>query len=258
MPTITVHTIVKNEENFIWYAVKSVIDYVDKIIVFDTGSRDNTVRIIQDLVKEYPLKIIFDEKGTCDKKRHTQLRQEMLALTSTDWFMILDGDEVWTDKGMKEVLHIISENSLVECVVAPFHLCVGDVFHETIRNGGFDVLGRRGHHSPRVFKICNGIKWGGDYELDLLYNSKNEVFYNKENTYFLINKYWHLTHLPRSSKDQDDYSSGGTRREKTRNTYLFIGRKINEEVPKVFCDFFHKLNFISSLLNFIMLIRRKL
>lgn len=38
MTTIWAHTIVKNEERFIWYSVMSVINHVDKILIWDTGS----------------------------------------------------------------------------------------------------------------------------------------------------------------------------------------------------------------------------
>ena len=47
---IWAHTLVMNEDRFIWYAVMSVIDYVDKILIFDTGSTDGTVRIIKGIV----------------------------------------------------------------------------------------------------------------------------------------------------------------------------------------------------------------
>ena len=44
---ITVHTLVKNEERWIWYALKSVLPFVDQIIVWDTGSTDKTTAIIR-------------------------------------------------------------------------------------------------------------------------------------------------------------------------------------------------------------------
>ena len=35
---LTVHMVVKNEDRFIWYALNSVLPYVDKVIIFYTGS----------------------------------------------------------------------------------------------------------------------------------------------------------------------------------------------------------------------------
>ena len=59
-PNLTVQMIVKNEDQWIWYAIASVIDYASKLIIFDTGSRDKTVEIIKSFKSS---KIIFKQKG---------------------------------------------------------------------------------------------------------------------------------------------------------------------------------------------------
>lgn len=256
MQTITAHSLVKNEENFIWYSIKSIIDYVDHIIVYDTGSTDGTVEIIKGLAKEYPKKIIFEEKGKCDKKRHTELRQEMLDRTTTGWFMILDGDEVWTKRGMEEAIGIINSNKKVECLIAPFYLCVGNIYHKYYKNGDFEIFGKKGFFSPRFVKK-NNVSWGGDYGADTLYNKQREFFFNEENSIFLKNKYWHLTHLERSSKDSKDYSSGENRAGKRRLTHFLIGKKIDDNIPEIFGQNFGEMGFIRSFFNFLALFKVK-
>ncbi len=252
MATLAAHCIVKNEENFVGYAIKSVIDYVDKIIVFDTGSTDGTIEIIKGLARQYPDKIIFEAKGECDKKRHTELRQEMINRTSEEWFMILDGDEVWTDDGMKEALNAIESNSSIECIIAPFYLCVGDVYHYSWR-GKFEILGRKIHATPRWFKLKSLPYWSGEYGRDSVYKSNGGLFFNISNSYFLKHRFWHLTHLERSSVGKDVYTSGGTREGKSRKTYFIIGKKISEKLPKVFGDNFKPLSYGSSISNFFIL-----
>jgi hypothetical protein len=42
-----------------------------------------------------------------------------------------------------------------------------------------------------------------------------------------------MTHLRRSSTDDADYSSGGTRQNKRIETFLGVGRKITEPLPEV-------------------------
>lgn len=260
MATITTHCIVKNEENFVGYAIRSVVDFVDQILVFDTGSTDKTVEIIKNIVNEYPDKIVFEEKGPVDKVRHTQLRQEMLNRTTTDWFMILDGDEVWTERGMKEVFEVINTRPEIECIVAPYYLCVGDIYHTHARPVLNEILGRKGVFSPRVIRK-NDVRWLGDYNEDTLVNDKGEPAFTKSNTAFLQNRYWHMTHLQRSSRDDEDYSSGGSRKGKRRETYFIIGKKIKESLPEAFDEtarIKYTLSTMRSFINFFVLVFRKL
>ena len=58
---IWANTVVNNEENFIWFSVMSVIKFIDRIVIYDTGSTDNTVSIIEELKRKNPGKIIFKE-----------------------------------------------------------------------------------------------------------------------------------------------------------------------------------------------------
>lgn len=260
MSAITAHCLVKNEENFVGYAIKSVVDFVDKVIVFDTGSTDKTIETVQSLIKEYPSKIIFEEKGLCDGKRHTALRQEMLDKTVTEWFMVLDGDEVWTKRAMTEALGIIKDKSAIECVLAPFYLCVGDIYHRTFRKGQMEMLGRTDFFYPRFLKITTGAHWSGDYNQDTLMTGDDKIFCTNGNSFILQSKYWHTTHLKRSSQDDNDYSSGGDRRTKRRLTYFIIGNKIKEPIPEVFAkksdDF--RMSWIASFINFFKLLLFKI
>ena len=236
--TITAHCLVKNEENFIWYAIKSVIDFVDQVIVFDTGSTDKTIEMVKELQQEYPDKIIFEEKGECDKKGHTDLRQEMIEKTRTDWFIILDGDEIWTKNGIEEIVSIINNNSNVECLIASFYLCVGDIFHYS-KKGFYNILGRQGHFSPKIYKKLPGIHWSGDYgKGDAIFNADKEIFINNGNSVFLQNRYWHTSSLIRSPKDAE--IKLGRHKEVMTYSLKFAGMGFEipkeEELPEVFKD----------------------
>lgn len=261
MASLTVHCIVKNEENFVGFAIESVVSVADTVLVFDTGSTDATVAIIEALVRKYPTKIKFEQKGPCDKRQHTELRQEMITKTTTEWFMILDGDEIWTKRGVVEMKRIIDENSDTACLIAPFYLCVGDVFHTYYGAGDFSILGRTGFFSPRVIKKINGVHWQGDYNYDALVLANGDSIVTEATTHFLHERYWHVSHLRRSSSDDTDYSSGGSRRSKQRLTYFWIGRSINEPVPEVFTEEFkqkNKLSGVRSVGNFVRLVGRKM
>jgi glycosyltransferase involved in cell wall biosynthesis len=260
--TITAHCVVRNDENFIAYAVKSVIDFVDKVLIFDTGSTDSTVQEIQKLISKYPNKIDFEEKGECPKERHAAMRQEMLEKTTTDWFMLLDGDEVWTARGVKEAVSAINGvGDKINWLASPYYLCVGDVFH-TYYKEKFDVFYQRvGFYTPRFIKNLKDVEWRGYYEQDTLYfKGTNKMVYDPQRIYFLNNRYWHLTHLDRSSQDSEVYTSGiaKNRGEKKRLTYFIIGKKISESIPEVFVDLQTlRMSFWKSVCNFILLMLKQ-
>lgn len=253
MANITAHCLVKNEEKFIRFVIESVIVAVDVILVYDTGSTDSTVAVIRGLMSAYPGKIILEEKGVCDRKRHTHLRNEMISKTTTEWFMVLDGDEVWTDRSLFEVHDIIAHQPQIECLITCFYLCVGDVRHYHYRSGQVEMLGRREHFYPRFFKKVNGIYWQGQYNEDTVVTHSGAVFFNKQNTAIMFHKYWHLTHLIRSSVT-NDFTSGGTRGNKVIPTYFIIGRKIKELLPEVFMDQneIPELSGVKSFFNFFL------
>src|SRR3990172_3928684 len=100
--TIWANTIVHNEENFIWFAIMSVVNYVDKILVWDTGSTDKTVEIIKEVIKEKGNKIEFKEVGAVNANEFTKMRQKMLDESHCDWILVLDGDEIWWGSSMKK------------------------------------------------------------------------------------------------------------------------------------------------------------
>src|SRR5438128_1375357 len=100
--TIWGNTLVKNEGRYLWFGVKSVIDYLDRMLIWDTGSLDTTLEIIKLLQEEYPKKIVFKEVGEVDAQGLTRIRQEMLRKTNSDWLLLLDGDEVWWEDSIKK------------------------------------------------------------------------------------------------------------------------------------------------------------
>jgi glycosyltransferase involved in cell wall biosynthesis len=198
---ITVHCLVKNEENYIWYAINSVINYVEKIIIWDTGSTDRTVEIIKAI--ENP-KLVFKEKGEVDPLGVSELRQEMLNLTETDWFFILDGDEIWNDDAIKGLESIIRD-CRQDVVVAPNYMLIGDIFHYQEENGGRYRIGNLvGHYNIRAIRNLPGLHVDGVYPNEAYITPEGIKVQNFDikRIIFLDEPYLHASFLERSSKSQ--------------------------------------------------------
>ncbi len=84
-PTLSLCMIVKDEEYFLPMCLDSVKDYVDEIIIVDTGSTDNTVEI----AKRYNAKIYHHPW----ENSFSKARNHSLKYATCDWILILDADE---------------------------------------------------------------------------------------------------------------------------------------------------------------------
>ncbi len=146
---ITAHTLVKNEDRFIWYSIMSVINYVDEYIVWDTGSTDKTIQIIESI---HDPKIKFKRIKTGNVFEEDKVRQEMLDETKSDWFLTVDGDEIWWDRSISKLRRFVSKfGDRYDCLVVPTINLVGDIYHyQEERAGNYNLAGKVGHYNLRA------------------------------------------------------------------------------------------------------------
>src|SRR3990167_10110160 len=234
---ITVHCVVKNEERWIWFAINSIVDIADKVLVYDTGSTDKTIHIIKTIKSK---KIIFEEKGEVDAKGLAQLRKEQLSRTKTEWFLILDGDEVWMEETKKELIKKIksADKSSWGIVVRAWNL-VGDVYHyhpeSVYYHWPYAPKKFKGWANLRVFRrSVSGLHIKGEYPLEAYCDKDNIPIqnYGEKHLLFLKNRYFHASYLKRSDTRGRDKSV--LNRFKKSKMELGISFPKNFKYPKVF------------------------
>lgn len=193
---IVAHCLVKNEQEFIWFAINSVIDYMDEMMVWDNGSTDATVRIIKSIKSP---KIKFKDASNF---RPEIARQKMLEQSkSFDWIFILDGDEIWFESGIRYLVSSISSN--VDCVVVPNYMLIGDIFHyQEGLAGRYRIHNRVGHYNVRAIRNVSGLHVEGIYPNEAYVTKVGVKIQNlpEEKILFLEGKYLHASFLPRSNR----------------------------------------------------------
>ncbi len=202
--SIYAHCLVRNEGNFIWYSVASVIEHVDKVLIWDNGSSDKTIQIINELIKHWPSKIVFKRfSGSV-----SDARQDMIQKTNGDWFIVLDGDEIWWEDSIKNVVEEIKiNNQKLDSIVVPFKNLINDMFHyQKEVKGRYKIDDKEGFITIRAInRKIKGLNIGGDYPHEG-YCDINKTFIqdlSPERRLFLDAQYLHLTHLKRSSVKSD-------------------------------------------------------
>lgn len=200
--TIWANTIVNNEENFLWFSVMSVVDFVDKILIWDTGSTDKTLKVIKELKKIKGDKIEFKEVGKVDPLEFTKKRQEMLEQSKADWILILDGDETWWKDSIKKLISEINKDQGIEGIVVPMFVPVGDIYHMQDESAGrYKILGRTGHLSLKAFsRKIPGLHADWPYGKEGFFDDKKKLIQEREKIIFIDAPFLHTTHLKRSSK----------------------------------------------------------
>jgi glycosyltransferase involved in cell wall biosynthesis len=201
---IYAHCLVQNEENFLWYSVASIVEHVDKVMIWDNGSSDRTFEIIKELRNKWPDKIISKKfSGTV-----SVARQKMLDETDADWIIILDGDEIWWENSIRHLVSVIdNEGSDLDSIVVPFKNLIGDMFHyQSEDKGKYNIDGKTGFLTIRAINNkIEGLKVSGKYPFEGYANSGGILIQNLDQNrrMFLDAPYLHLTHLKRSSKKSD-------------------------------------------------------
>jgi glycosyltransferase involved in cell wall biosynthesis len=201
---IWAQTLIKNEARWLWFSVSSVINHVDKLLLWDTGSTDDSREIEKELVKKFPGKIELKERKIETGEDFTKVRQEMLDATKSDWFLIVDGDEIWFEDSIKKVIKAINvADEHTESVVVPTINLVGDIFHfQEEASGRYKFGDRVGHFGLRAIKRgIPGLHSQGGHGVWGLTDETGKMVQDRNSFKIIDAPYLHATNLRRSSKD---------------------------------------------------------
>jgi len=102
---ISLCMIVRDEEKNLAKCLDSVEDFVDEIIIVDTGSRDRTIEI----AKEYGARIYMQPW----KSNFSFHRNQALAYANFSWVMVMDADEVLN---VPEDFNILQTKININCI----------------------------------------------------------------------------------------------------------------------------------------------
>lgn len=95
--------IAKNEENCIRKSIESVRDSVDELILVDTGSTDKTMEIFRSYGGT-----VYQQKW---QNNFSLPRNFALSKTDSEWIILLDADEYFSNETMMNLRQVINENS---------------------------------------------------------------------------------------------------------------------------------------------------
>jgi glycosyltransferase involved in cell wall biosynthesis len=233
---ITGHCIVKNESRFIWYSLMSVINYVDDLLIYDTGSTDQTPKILKTIKTMYPNKINLKFVGEVTVDSYAEVIQQMIDQTTGDWIFVIDADEIWWEDSIKLVRKTIDTNGKsLESIVVPTINLVGDMYHKQEERAGlYELAGRKGHLNLRaVNRAIPGLRSQGPHGKWSWVDEAGTAVQNRDpkKIKYLEAPYLHATFLKRSLEGSD---SKVPKRAKKRKHELGIPFPRDFYYPEVF------------------------
>ncbi len=204
--TVWAHTLFKNSEKWLWFSVTSVIDHVDKILLWDTGSTDKSWEIAKLLKEKYGDKIDLRQYGAVTSETFPAARQAMLDVTEADWFIVVDDDEIWWKESITQVVTCIKSitsntRTPTESIVVPTVNVIGDIFHKQPDNAGRYKFGDKlGHFNLRAVKrSIEGLHSEGQHGVWGWADKDGKQIQDRNTFKFVDAPYLHTTFLSRTS-----------------------------------------------------------
>jgi glycosyltransferase involved in cell wall biosynthesis len=156
---ITFLSFVKDEGQFyLKRMLNSVLPYVPKLIVVDTGSSDNTMEILDEYSSKFSNLVHFQHK--CSEKQIYKAINKALSLVETDWVFIIAGDEAMLPEDLYKIPGAIADAKEQNA--------------RTVRVSYLDFIGDDKHYhvkypclAYRIWSMKNGFKFGGDFQGDI-------------------------------------------------------------------------------------------
>ncbi|MBO8127812.1 MAG: glycosyltransferase [Peptococcaceae bacterium] len=113
--SITLAMLVRNEAGrYLERVLKHAAQYIDRAVILDDASDDNTVEICRDTLQGIPLTLVSNAKPSFHNE--VVLRKQLWNLATgvnPDWILILDADEMFEDRAVTE-LRLLAANPEVD------------------------------------------------------------------------------------------------------------------------------------------------
>ena len=122
--TLTVAMITLNEEKNLERTLKSVQDFVDEIVIVDSGSTDKT----EEIAKKFGAKFVYQQWLGYGPQRN-----RAIELSTSDWILNIDADEEISPE-LANKIKAIKENSRYKVYKINF---MSVCFNKKIKHGGW-------------------------------------------------------------------------------------------------------------------------
>lgn len=194
---ITPCIMLKNEEYWIHYVVRDLFKVFPQVLILDTGSTDRTLDIIRRTAVGYNGLILLEANYHNDPVLIGNGRNIMREACPTYWMFLVDGDEIWREAKLRNMLVYNTKDETEVIMLAGWN--VQDV-DGRLQLRTHDLANRDGLFAPDIRWTSTHYPFEG-YGLVEEYLNKSKGMYLPAHECYA----WHMRHTLRSSANWDAY-----------------------------------------------------
>lgn len=198
-PTITSNTILKNDMPFIDMVLRNVEPFVDEMIItISNKSNDGTMDKVEKFAKDFPMKVQLRFESVSEPKFLTQVRQDQLNISHSDWIFFVDSDDYWPENRLKYIISFL-DNDIDALAVSPYQVIDFEHYERQWTHMGF----------TKFFRNQKGVHYEGDWPRDLIYKDKELLYWKTNNRVPMIPcMFYHLSRLKYYSFRSESWAKG--------------------------------------------------
>jgi len=225
MVSISSNTIVKNGMPFIGRVLRQIAPYMEKMIVhYSVKSDDKTLDELMKVYHEVCPKMIITREDVELPAQLTEIRNEQVKMTESDWILFLDDDDYWPRDQLQLCLNELDiDEEVLAYSVIPYQLV--DKLH-------YDYSWRKRSFSK--FLRRKDLRYIKPWPRDLPADKDNSPLYHKTHPQVksLSYKYFHLSHLKNGSFRKEEWAKKFI--DKNIHPIQFDNPEIINEVNKIY------------------------
>lgn len=200
---ITCGYLIKNEEMFLTRSIESLIAWVDELIIFDSGSDDESLQIAKSFEKKLPK---FQLETISWRDDFSWARNQIIEKATNDHIFFVDGDEVLDSNAVDQIKRLLQKDSS----------CASFVQRNYVTESTLEGSKKAAPHPlesqyvglyyfdnwmERFLKISSGIRYAGNIHESLIPQAEAKGFSCKK-TPLLLHHYGRLKPIDHHAKAQ--------------------------------------------------------
>lgn len=132
----------------------------DKVVLCDDGSKDNTVKIVQDYIKEFSLENSWELRINEQNLGYARNFYHAMEICDTDLIYLSDQDDLWEKDKLEEMSNIMVQNPNINLLCCKHGIidCDGNKMHSVLEKEGNST---KSLQLVTVENIMTAYRWPG-------------------------------------------------------------------------------------------------